>query len=148
MRGNAIPPYINGPHYAYPCTCGYASCKSWMVSGVADVQGVSFTQAEAVLVADVLNVVANAAEGVMHPNFRPYLPSLGAAIDAAKKRQERVDAADDLAAEAIKLGGIEVFEDQWPDAERLCMRDARFSLGGCRGPGRQWKRLSFDAGAN
>lgn len=87
MRGNAIPPYINGPHYAYPCPCGNASCKSWMVSGVADVQGVSFTQAEAVLVADVLNVVANAADGVMFPNFHPHLPSLGAAIDAAKKRR-------------------------------------------------------------
>lgn len=52
-------------------------------------QGVSFTEAEAVLVADVLNVVENAAAGIMAPTFHPYIPSLGAAIEAAQNLRKR-----------------------------------------------------------
>lgn len=89
MRANGVPPYIKGSHYAHPCPCGHDSCRSWMVSGVADVQGVSFTKAEAVLIADVLNVVENAAAGVMRPDFKPFMPSLDAAIEAEKKRMVR-----------------------------------------------------------
>lgn len=55
MRGNGIEPNIDGPHYAFPCTCGHHACKSWMVANVADTQGVAFTQAQAVFVADMLN---------------------------------------------------------------------------------------------
>jgi hypothetical protein len=87
MRGNGIKPQIGGRHYAYPCPSGHRACMSWMVSGVAEVQGVSFTQAEAVLVADVLNIVQNAAEGCMAPEFRPYVAGLEAAILDEKKRR-------------------------------------------------------------
>lgn len=43
-------------HYrAIPCACAYAKCPDWHVSGVADVQGVCFTQAQAEAVAQLLN---------------------------------------------------------------------------------------------
>jgi hypothetical protein len=87
MRANGIKPQIAGRHYAYPCTCGHHSCKSWMVAGVAEVQGVSFTQAEAVLVADVLNIVQNVAHGVMTASISPYVASLEPAILDEKKRR-------------------------------------------------------------
>lgn len=32
---------------AIPCPCGHPACKHWHVSGVANVQGVSFTEAQA-----------------------------------------------------------------------------------------------------
>jgi len=43
---------------ALPCNCGHRSCKSWHVSNVADVHGVSFTKEQAELVAAVLTVDA------------------------------------------------------------------------------------------
>jgi hypothetical protein len=55
MRENGIEPTIEGPHYAFPCPCGHRACKSWMVANVADTQGVGFSQAQAVFVADMLN---------------------------------------------------------------------------------------------
>jgi hypothetical protein len=40
---------------ASPCPCGHRACTSWHVSWVANVQGVSFTQAQAEAVAELLN---------------------------------------------------------------------------------------------
>ncbi|NJL71045.1 MAG: hypothetical protein HC888_05230 [Candidatus Competibacteraceae bacterium] len=42
-------------HYAFPCPCRHPACKSWMVEGVADVQGVNFTEQQARVVAGLLN---------------------------------------------------------------------------------------------
>lgn len=42
-------------HFAFPCPCGYPNCKNWMVSGVAEYQGVSFTEHQARAVAGLLN---------------------------------------------------------------------------------------------
>lgn len=49
---------------AIPCPCGYQVCKFWMVSGVAAVQGVSFTKSQAELVAYVLNKAGTLVEEI------------------------------------------------------------------------------------
>ena len=41
---------------AIPCPCGHPVCKNWLVEPVAALQGVSFTEAQARLTADVLNI--------------------------------------------------------------------------------------------
>jgi hypothetical protein len=41
---------------AIPCPCGHRSCKAWMVTPQAAIQGVGFTEAEAGVVAMALNV--------------------------------------------------------------------------------------------
>lgn len=46
---------------ATPCSCGYPTCKNWFVEPVADIQGVSFTEEQARLVAVVLNAVESSA---------------------------------------------------------------------------------------
>lgn len=86
MKPNAVLPTIEGPYYAYPCQCTHRTCKNWHVANVADMQSVSFTREQAILVADVLNVVEGAAAGTMHPNFHPHMPSLDAAIEARKNK--------------------------------------------------------------
>jgi hypothetical protein len=44
-----------GPFRATPCCCGHPTCRAWHVAPVANVQGVSFTEHQAKLVAQVLN---------------------------------------------------------------------------------------------
>lgn len=75
MRSNAIKPEIDGPHYAYPCTCGHRVCKAWFVSGACDMQGVSLQKREAAFVANMLNALeaggdSLAAELVAHAKER------------------------------------------------------------------------------
>lgn len=51
-----LPPTPWVPSYrATKCPCGHPSCTNWLVAGVADVAGVSFTKAQAEGVAEVLN---------------------------------------------------------------------------------------------
>lgn len=50
-------------HYAFPCPCGHPVCKNWMVSGVAAVQGVSFTEQQARAVAGLLNFMNEQPQG-------------------------------------------------------------------------------------
>lgn len=45
-------------YQAQRCPCGHPSCKNWIISRVADVQGVSFTQVQAEIVARVLSGTA------------------------------------------------------------------------------------------
>jgi hypothetical protein len=48
----------DGPGYrATKCPCGDPICKAWHVSGVASVQGVSFEERQARIVADLLNAI-------------------------------------------------------------------------------------------
>lgn len=44
---------------AVKCGCGDDICKHWHVTDVADVQGVSFTQAQAEAIASLLNGTLN-----------------------------------------------------------------------------------------
>ena len=39
---------------AVPCQCGHSSCKDWHVTDFADLQGVHFTEEQALMVAFVL----------------------------------------------------------------------------------------------
>lgn len=45
-------------HEAIKCPCRQPVCQSWLVTGVADVQGVHFSEEEARAVADLLNRMA------------------------------------------------------------------------------------------
>lgn len=47
---------------AAPCPCGQKSCNDWHVRGVAQVQGVHFTKAQAEAVANLLNEMAEREE--------------------------------------------------------------------------------------
>ena len=55
-----------GPYRAIPCPCGHRGCSSWMVEPVADVQGTSFTEAQARVVAALLNGLSRDRHH-MHP---------------------------------------------------------------------------------
>ena len=51
---------------AIKCDCGHKSCKAWHVSPEADVQGVRFTQEEALAVAALLNSMRDPGETPKH----------------------------------------------------------------------------------
>jgi hypothetical protein len=55
---------------AIPCGCGHRACKAWHVDPVASVQGVRFTEYQARLVAEVLNV----CEGIVEEAKRENTP--------------------------------------------------------------------------
>ena len=44
------------------CQCNYAKCKDWHIAPVADVQGVRFTEEQAIAVATLLDGMDRAAE--------------------------------------------------------------------------------------
>ena len=55
---------VNGVYETYtavPCPCKQKGCEDWHVSNVARVQGVEFTQDQAVAVAKLLNRMARKA---------------------------------------------------------------------------------------
>lgn len=56
---------------ARPCPCGQAGCSSWHVSGVARVQGVSFTREQAEATAALLNAMVEAPEAAGWTVARP-----------------------------------------------------------------------------
>lgn len=47
--------FSDHPFRIEPCGCDYKGCKHWHIAPVADVQGVSFTQSQAIAVAELLN---------------------------------------------------------------------------------------------
>lgn len=51
--------------HAVRCPCGAAACRNWLVSPVANVQGVSFTQAQAETVAAILNLAEINGEKIL-----------------------------------------------------------------------------------
>lgn len=47
--------FVMGAYRAHPCPCGDAVCKNWLVAPGADLQGVSFTEAQAKAVVRLLD---------------------------------------------------------------------------------------------
>lgn len=49
-----------------------------------------------------------------------------------------------LKEEAMEFDGTEVHKERWNEAEKLVKTEPElFSLGPARGPGREWRRLSY-----
>lgn len=68
-------------HRAVRCRCGYASCTDWHVEPVAAVQSVGFTEAQARLVARLLNA----------PDEVEMLKALAHPLSEALSDRDRLD---------------------------------------------------------